>query len=549
MQKLVVILIGAVLIYKVALAILLVEGAYRLRDGRHERPQPRLAWLLRVFGTALIGFHLLGGLATALAMGSIVAKQWPDAAADKATFALVVEALGLTVLEWLVAVAFCLVGLAMRRTADVIGSTLPPEAETVHRRRLRLMTVAGWGILAVLFLGPVLVAVVWIMSGLLTVFGVFGFLILGGAFIAARIQHDRIEQAQLLWVLAIAAQQGLSLPDEIESYARWLLSPRRLHWRPWRYLAWPVTRLYQRRLFALANDLRRGVPLPDALRTHRGLVPSFAVTAVRAGVATGTLKDTLGEVATRHAQNIRLSTLSPLASFVLYVYMLITVMTAVVMFQMYYIAPKFKKIFMDYGVEPPLTAGLFRFTDFVTRYFVLFVAGGVLIVAGLLIFSRMAASRRFRSGRKTKWLSRWLARKDTPEILRALARFIRKSRSLVDGLTVLAERCFGPATRTRLERARQAIAGGEGCWTALQQVGLIDSQERSLLQAAERAGNLSWALDETAARIEQHRQYWLAWWLELIRPAVTIALGVAVAWVCLGFFLGLIQLLSEVSRW
>ena len=169
-----------------------------------------------------------------------------------------------------------------------------------------------------------------------------------------------------------------------------------------------------------------------------------------------------------------------------------------------------------------------------------------MLLAAVLVLAGRAAREQRQPEWLTAWLGRWFVRRDTPEILRALARFTRQKRSVGDGLKVLAERCFGSATRARLQRVQKGVSAGQSCWTALEQAGLIHGRERALLQAAERTGNLPWALEQTADRIQQHRQYRLACWLETVRPALTIALGALVAWVCVAFLLSLVKLVNEL---
>ena len=74
-----------------------------------------------------------------------------------------------------------------------------------------------------------------------------------------------------------------------------------------------------------------------------------------------------------------------------------------------------------------------------------------------------------------------------------------------------------------------------------------EQPDAGLLTAAEQAGNLPWALDMLADRIDDRRQRWLAVVIEIVQPLFVIALGLLVLLVCLGMFLPLIQVVNGLN--
>ena len=76
---------------------------------------------------------------------------------------------------------------------------------------------------------------------------------------------------------------------------------------------------------------------------------------------------------------------------------------------------------------------------------------------------------------------------------------------------------------------------------------LLNQREAALLRSAQRAGNLPWALEALGTRFEQRWQFRLMFWMEFVRPAVLIVLGLIVAVFDLAFFLPLVKLINDLS--
>ncbi len=80
--------------------------------------------------------------------------------------------------------------------------------------------------------------------------------------------------------LALLVRANLPLPQSLEKLARNCTDPR-----------------FRQTLERLAADTARGVPLADALRAHRDLIPEFFIRLIAAGEKAGTLPEVLFEAA------------------------------------------------------------------------------------------------------------------------------------------------------------------------------------------------------------------------------------------------------------
>jgi type IV pilus assembly protein PilC len=335
-------------------------------------------------------------------------------------------------------------------------------------------------------------------------------------------------QGALLWSLAIAAGRQLPLAPVLDAFA-----DDERGW--WRY-----------EVHQLAAALREGVPLPDALDQHPGLLPPEVLVAARVGWESGTLGPALQTAATRltaRRESLDESTNGVIA----YLVTLSLTASAVIGFVMYYIIPKLKKIFEDFGTDlPALTRFVIRASDAAVNFSFLFVPL-MLLLAWWLRRSFLASTGLGRPPGLRSLLGWFTPRLHAPEVLRYLAIVVAAGRPVTGTIDSLCRAHPQRLMRQTLARVRDQLERGVDCWRALQEARLISPAEAGVLEAAERAGNLAWALEDAAERIERRIVYRLELWSEFGRPVVLVVFGTAVGVFAVGLFMPLVKLLNDLS--
>jgi len=392
-----------------------------------------------------------------------------------------------------------------------------PNAAKSISQRLHSIRMLGW-----IFTGlPLLLFVpLTIVFTVLPVFPLaIGFLLMSA--------HKRKRQGHLLWLLAIAVRHGIPLADEIEEHSKTI----------W----WPRSR---RRTHGLAELLREGIPLAEALNQMPGLVPRHAVIGVSVGAETGRLAESLRESATRHTETMQLAaSAASVLWFGLYLFVVISVMQSMLAFMTTFLVPKFKKIFAGFDVElPPGTQLVIKGADDVANEFILYIP----IIASPLLFMFFLGLIYYCGwgDLNIPWIGGLFRRHDSPWLLRNLANTVSSSVSIPDAMDTMSEFCLRTDSRRRLKRMETAIRAGEECWEVLKREGLINAKEYVVLKSAQQANNLPWALNEMADSIERRLQYRLLYLFELFKPVIVIAIGLAVLLVCVAFFMPLVQLIG-----
>jgi type II secretory pathway component PulF len=142
---------------------------------------------------------------------------------------------------------------------------------------------------------------------------------------------------------------------------------------------------------------------------------------------------------------------------------------------------------------------------------------------------------------------RFFKRYDGAIVMRGLALSIRRGVTIVDALNLLGAtypiRLVGRQLHWAAARAMQ----GADWRLALVETGLIAPADAAVLAAAERVGNLPWALDEMADSALRRQVYKLQITLQVLYPAAVVLLGMLVAYITIGLFVPLIALIQGLS--
>lgn len=408
-------------------------------------------------------------------------------------------------------------GLALLLALRLLGS----------RQRLRqagdplrmVMSIAGW----MLVLGG-------LFGGLV---GVMGFYSLGIAFVAIGVllmcagalkQH---EHRSLLWTLALAAGRGIPLPDAAAAFADETQGDSGL------------------RAAALADNLRLGMPLDQATRKARLRMSTSTRLAIRLGTSLGLFGPALKQqmLDSQNSEQV----LTGMLGRIYYLAVIGMVGCFIVVFMMLKIVPVFAKMFDDFGLKlPSMTERIIDLSNW-------FVASGMGIGAVWLLFFLvvvLAVGSLYYIGALTRNLPlvAWLCRRfDSAVILRSLALVVERGYPIPRALRILAEHYPLSRVGRRLHFAVNDIEAGAAWLTTLRKYRFLQAAEVAVLQSAERAGNLPWALAELADGALRRQVYYLQAWYNIAFPLVLLVFGFFVAMFVVGLFMPLIVLITGLS--
>ena len=142
-------------------------------------------------------------------------------------------------------------------------------------------------------------------------------------------------------------------------------------------------------------------------------------------------------------------------------------------------------------------------------------------------------------------MGRFTRRLDSAQILDTLSLVAGQQRPLGEGIAALARSYPKKDIRRRLREAAADIdSGGDWC-ESLCRHGLIGRPELAILQAAQRVGNLPWALREMADGSRRRLAYRVQAAAQLLFPPIVIVMGLVVMFIVVALFLPLISLITK----
>jgi type II secretory pathway component PulF len=362
-------------------------------------------------------------------------------------------------------------------------------------------------------------AVLWVWA-----FGGPGLLFWGAMLVVIAMAFSRYRQTRrdaFVQMLALAAERQMPLAPLATAFAK--------ETHGWRFAV-------------LAARLEAGEPLLRAFYQSGNAVSPSLAAAVIAGEKTGALGPALQNAVL--ARRSRISLWNVAGEQLLYVCLVLLVASFILTFYAMKIMPAMVAIFADFEAElPPLTRLVARFTSWLGGTGVAALLGFLLIVAILLLLGFYIGWIRFR----VPLLGRLTDRLDCAGVLRALALPAARGQSFAPVLISLSVQHPNRAVRGRMRRAVDDIDSGREWVDALRARGLIRGAEAAVLRAAERVGNLSWALAEMADSIERRLAYRLRAISQVVFPLAVLALGLVVMMFVVGYFLPLVSLISNMS--
>ena len=297
----------------------------------------------------------------------------------------------------------------------------------------------------------------------------------------------------------------------------------------------------------MAERLRDGVPLTE-LAVPQGLLPRSAAMQISAGLASASLPETLGNTAMRVTRELSEDDESSNASGALiYPAVIVPIAFLIVGFLMYYIIPKFKKIFDDFGTElPQPTIVLIQLSDAIINFWYIFGLPLFYIPLAMFVFVTLAEYYGWRVMLQSIF-GRWFIRWHSPDVMRALSQSIDQKLPLDQALTAIAKYPGPLRLRERLAWSIDQLKSGTPTWQTLQTAGILRHYETIVLETAEQTGNLPWALETLATNMERRTAFRLQATLEILRPVLLVAMSIVIGFIAFAMFMPLIKLLNDLS--
>jgi len=356
----------------------------------------------------------------------------------------------------------------------------------------------------------------------------------------------------MLWIIATAIKHDMPLPDLIRAQARQSWGKRK------------------RMLFEMASDLKGGTSLSEAVDTYRLIIPEQGRLAIHIGSESGTLDQSL-DAALEYLERRPHEVIRDIQMVFFYLTAVLVAWFFMTSFILYFIVPKFKDIFVGFGVElPAITTSFIDFADLWVNYFYLLPLILLVLIPLAVLFASFVTGgldlpdKGYRPlhldmlrkpGRFLDWIFyllvklgvRFTPQRASADILRYLGVVAQADKPILGAIDTLSQHHKAGDIRAKLRNVKERLKQGGVLWEALAAKGFLSKQKAALLHTAEVAGDLPYALKEKSLQFEKEHQHRMICFMEYVRVAAILMLCSMTAFFVISMFAPLIQLMNDLS--
>jgi type IV pilus assembly protein PilC len=301
-------------------------------------------------------------------------------------------------------------------------------------------------------------------------------------------------------------------------------------------------------LSGVIEDIESGSTLSEAMGKQPKAFNNLYVNMVRAGEAGGALEIILQRLAEfmERAQSLK----RKVQGAMIYPVAVITVATGIVGFIMYWIVPKFKKIFDDFGTElPGMTVALISFSDAVVNYWYLAPA----IPLALWIILKIV-----RKNKTGAYIVDWcslripllgiiLKKSIVARTCRTLGTLVASGVPILEALAITRDTAGNAVFVKAFDHINAAIREGEAMAVPLKETRTVDDIVVNMVDVGEETGALDTMLYKVADVYDEEVGVLVEGLVNMLEPLMVVVLGLIVGFIVIALFMPLIKLLNDLA--
>ncbi len=301
-------------------------------------------------------------------------------------------------------------------------------------------------------------------------------------------------------------------------------------------------------LMGVIEDVESGNTLSEAMAKQPKAFDNLYVNMVKAGEAGGALEVILQRLAEfkERAQSLK----RKVQGAMIYPVVVILVASLIVGGIMYWIIPKFKEIFNDFGVPLPApTILLIDISDWIVHYWYLIPA----IPIGFILFLKIVKKNRTgayiidRITLKIPIVGKIAQKSCVARTCRTLGTLIASGVPILEALTIARDTAGNEVFRRAFDHIHAAIREGESMAVPLRETRIVDDMVVNMVDVGEETGALDNMLYKVADVYDEEVAVLVDALVSLLEPLMVVVLGGIVGFIVFALFMPLITLLNELA--
>ncbi|MBA4031142.1 MAG: pilus assembly protein PilC [Planctomyces sp.] len=301
-------------------------------------------------------------------------------------------------------------------------------------------------------------------------------------------------------------------------------------------------------LMGVIEDIESGSTLSEAMGKQPKAFDNLYVNMVKAGEAGGALEVILQRLAEFKERQQSLK--RKVQGAMIYPAAVITVATLIVGFIMYWIIPKFKKIFDDFGTKlPMMTEVLIGTSSAVVNYWYL---GPVIPISIWLLIKIIKKNKT--GAFVVDWLSLRipmlgliLKKSIVARTCRTLGTLVASGVPILEALAITRDTAGNAVFVKAFEHVNAAIREGESMAVPMRETKIYDEIVVNMVDVGEETGALDNMLYKVADVYDEEVGVLVEGLINMLEPLMVVVLGLIVGFIVIALFMPLIQLLNDLS--
>ncbi|MCX7866503.1 type II secretion system F family protein [Limisphaera sp. VF-2] len=291
-----------------------------------------------------------------------------------------------------------------------------------------------------------------------------------------------------------------------------------------------------------------GDSFSEALQKHPKVFSRLYVCMVAAGEKGGLLAEILARLATYLENTARLR--KKVKSAMMYPTVVTIVAILITIFLLVKVVPVFGEIYSSFDAKlPGPTQFMIDLSQFVKRYILLLLVGGVALAYGWLHFIKTPVGRRFWDAYRIRMpIFGVLAHKIClARFTRTMASLIRSGVPILEVLQIVSQTVGNVVMETAIKAAAVDIERGEGISAALAKHPVFPAMIIRMMTAGEQTGKIDNMLERVANFLDEEVETALSGLTSLIEPILIVFLGIVIGGMVICMFLPIFKMSEIVS--
>lgn len=300
-------------------------------------------------------------------------------------------------------------------------------------------------------------------------------------------------------------------------------------------------------LESLRTSLYQGKSLSNALQAYPDIFSEFYVATISASERTGSLTEALDRFVRFQEQADVIK--KRVVSASIYPALLLAVGALVSLFLMFYVVPRFSRVYEDIRGDLPFFSQLLLDWGRFAAAHATVLIGGIVVIIGLAAYSLSQPATRV-------WLMQTIQRipaigervrlYQLSRLYRTLGMLLRGGIPVVTAID-MAKGLLAVEMQNKLSSAGRDIREGVTTSQAMDKHNLSTAVSSRMLRVGERSGQMGEMMERTAEFMDEELARWIDWFTKLFEPLLMACIGIVIGLIVVLMYMPIFELASSIQ--